>query len=237
MIKVIQLGGLFSVHAGGKEPTFAGPALYGDDYCYLDYLNFMINLSKKGPGVIEALDNANARKKYFYYHDGKPYMVPTSWYNTNDDPTDDLVLGQPMTTDVNGACSLPGADTTANHANVDYDNGGFGALYPGLYNESVVDPAKVRFNRQVTGKRTFDINTDGMAHYGLMPDYIKYRQVQDPNLKLNAFFSGAEAYLRMLGRVERYQKDPENYPSRDPKYWDNVTENYEDWWGWKKENQ
>jgi hypothetical protein len=233
MIKVIQLGGLFSAHIGGQPRTSAGPAMYGDDYCYLDYLRFMINLSKKGPGTIEALDNENAREKYFYYHEGKPYMVPTSWYNTNDDPTDDLVLGQPMTTDVNGACSLPLPDQSPQNM-VDYDSGGFGVLYPGLYNESVVDNSNVRFHRQVTGNRTFDVNKDGMAHYGLMPDYIKYRQVQDPNLQLNAFFRGTEAYLRMLNRVERYHNDP-NYPSRDPQYWDKV--NYEDWWNWKKENQ
>jgi hypothetical protein len=233
MIKVIQLGGLFSAHIGGQPRTSAGPAMYGDDYCYLDYLGFIINLSKKGPGTIEALDNENAREKYFYYHEGKPYMVPTSWYNTNDDPTDDLVLGQPMTTDVNGACSLPLPDQSPQNM-VDYDSGGFGVLYPDLYNERAVDSSKVRFHRQVTGNRTFDVNTDGMAHYGLMPDYIKYRKVQDPNLQLNAFFRGTEAYLRMLNRVERYHEDP-NYPSRDSKYWDKV--NYEDWWGWKKENQ
>jgi len=101
----------------------------------------------------------------------------------------------------------------------------------------VVDPSKVKFKRQVTGKRTFDVNKEGMAHYGLMPDFIKFRQAQDPNLKLDSFFRGAEAYLRMLNRVERYHKDPENYPSRDPKYWDSVPENYEEWWGWSKENQ
>lgn len=236
MIKIIQLGGLFSEHIAGKAPTYAGPGIYGDGFCYLDYLGFIIDLSKKGPGSRAYLDNENAREKYFYYHGGRPYMVPASWYNMNDDPTDDLVLGQPITTDVNGACSLPRVDSTATEA-VDYGIDGFGPLYPGLYNESVVDPSRVKFKRQVTGKRTFDVNNEGMAHYGMMPDYIKYRQVQDPNLKLDAFFRGAEAYLRMLNRVERYHNDPDNYPSRDPKYWDKVTENYENWWGWSEENQ
>jgi microsomal dipeptidase-like Zn-dependent dipeptidase/uncharacterized protein YceK len=236
MLKVIQLGGLFSVHIAGKTPTYVGPAMYGDDYCYLDYLSFMIDLSSKGPGARAYLDNENARAKYFYYHGGKPYMVPASWYNMNDDPTDDLVLGQPMTTDVNGACSFPRLDETAKEK-LDYGIDGFGTLYPGLYNESVVDPEKVKFKRQVTGKRTFDVNKESMAHYGMIPDYIKYRQAQNPNLKLDAFFRGAEAYLRMLDRVERYQKNPDSYPSRDPEYWDKATENYEDWWGWKEENR
>ncbi len=252
MIMIMQLGGLFSEHLAGRAPSYAGPAMYGNEFCFLDYLRCMINLSnrsKDNPGAVDELNNGNdpnvSIKGYFRYHvrkvikDGKevyeeyPYKVPTSWYNMNDDPADDLWLGQPMTTDVNGACSLPQADKTATQPVVAYDPDGFGVLYPGLYNESAVDPSKVRFKRQVTGKRTFDINKEGMSHYGLMPDEIKFRQAQDPNLRLDSFFSGAEAYLRMLGRVERYQSDP-NYPSRDPKYWN--LQNYEDWWGWKEEN-
>lgn len=209
MIKILQLGGLFSAHYYW--------AFTGDQYCYLDYLQFMIDLSarakKEGKSLVATLDNEHARQYYFQY-DG-PYQVPSSWYNTNDDPSDDLVLGLTLTTDVNGACSLPQPDLSATHVPVEY---GFGPLYPGLYNESVVDPAKVRFQRQVTGKRTFDVNYDGMAHYGLLPDYIKDRQVQDPSLTLNGFFHGAEAYLRMLERVERYHADP-HYPSRNAADW------------------
>ena len=249
MIMITQLGGLFSEHLGGRAPSYAGPAMYGNEFCYLDYLRYMIKTSndnKSNPEAVGELNKVNdpnvTKKGYFRYHTkinnktGKyeeyPYEVPTSWYNLNDDPTDDLIVGQPMTTDVNGACSLPRADTTATQL-VDYD-GGFGALYPGLYNESVIDSSKVKFHKQVTGNRTFDINTDGMSHYGLMPDEIKLRQAQDPNLKLDAFFNGAEAYLRMLNRVERYHKDS-SYPSRDQKYWN--LENYEDWWNWQENSK
>ena len=221
MLKVIQLGGLFSAH-----PDWA---LRGDNYCYVEYLGKMIELSnlsrlKNGPVPAEVFNKPE------YQRYGGPYKVPTSWYNTNDDPTDDLVLGMPMTTDVNGACSLPKPELVPDPIPVDYDKAGIGALYPGLYNENAVDPAKVRFQRQVTGKRTFDVNKEGMAHYGLMPDYIRLRQIQNPDITFDAFFKGTEAYLRMLERVERYHADPSNYPSRDPKYWEDV--NYEDWWGW-----
>jgi hypothetical protein len=223
MIKVLQLGGLFSAHADW--------ALKGDNYCYLEYLGKMIELSRKGPVPAEVFNKPE------YQRYGGPYKVPTSWYNTNDDPTDDLVLGMPMTTDVNGACSLPKPDKEKpdreekeNPIPLDYEKEGIGSLYHDLYNESVVDVSKVRFHKQVTGNRTFDVNKDGMAHYGLIPDYIKLRQIQDPDITFNAFFNGAEAYLRMLERVERYHADPDNYPSRDPAYWEEV--NYEDWWGW-----
>jgi len=224
MIKVIQLGGLFSAH-----PDWA---LKGDNFCYADYLRFMIELSKSGPG-----QGILYNEDYFYYSRDKngnyiPYKVPTSWYNTNNDPTDDLVLGMPLTTDVNGACSLPKPELIKNPIPLDYDKAGIGALYPGLYNEDIVDASKVRFYRQKTGNRTFDVNKDGMAHYGLMPDYIRLRQLQDPNLTLNAFFSGAESYLRMLERVERYHADPDNYPSRDPEHWITVDTEYwhDDYW-------
>jgi hypothetical protein len=216
MLKVIQLGGLFSAH-----PDWA---LRGDNYCYVEYLSKMIELSKKGPIPAEVFNKPE------YQRYGGPYKVPTSWYNTNDDPTDDLVLGMPMTTDVNGACSLPKPELIRDPVPVDYDKEGIGALYHDLYNESVVDASKVRFHKQVTGNRTFDVNKEGMAHYGLMPDYIKLRQIQNPDITFDAFFNGTEAYLRMLERVERYHADPDNYPSRDPAYWEEV--NYEDWWGW-----
>jgi hypothetical protein len=60
------------------------------------------------------------------------------------------------------------------------DTGGFNALPgpdPGAAKNPLHYPfrsydGKVRFTRQRTGKRTFDINADGVAHYGLLPDLL-----------------------------------------------------------------
>lgn len=43
-------------------------------------------------------------------------------------------------------------------------------------------PGFGRFERQVTGQRTFDFNTDGLAHMGLMPDLIADLALLNTNL-------------------------------------------------------
>lgn len=56
-------------------------------------------------------------------------------------------------------------------------------------------------HRQVSGTRTFDINTDGVAHYGLYPDWVEdVRQVGGQAI-VNDLANGAEAYLRMWERA------------------------------------
>jgi microsomal dipeptidase-like Zn-dependent dipeptidase len=59
-----------------------------------------------------------------------------------------------------------------------------------------------RFKRQRTGSRTFDVNKDGVAHYGLLPDLLADVQ-QRPHGKaaLRVLFGSAEAYLRTWGRA------------------------------------
>jgi hypothetical protein len=54
--------------------------------------------------------------------------------------------------------------------------------------------------RQTFGSRTFDLNTDGAAHYGLVPDWIADLVQQaggDGALLRQQLMSGAEAYTRM----------------------------------------
>lgn len=55
----------------------------------------------------------------------------------------------------------------------------------------------VTFTRQTTGERQFDLNTDGVAHYGLYPDYIADIQAQAGGEDaLKYLFRSAEAYLQ-----------------------------------------
>ena len=211
MIKVMQLGGLISVMA--IETT------NGHQICVSDYLKFMIDLSarnKGGRGTSAFLNN----ERYQRY--GGPYEVPTTWYNTNSDPSDDLIVGVPYATDVNGACMLPTLEESGSeYTPVNYDDGSFTALHSGVYSSKVQD---VHFARQTTGNRTFDLNDNRkMAHYGLMPDLIKLWSSRSDRVNLDATFSSAEAYLRLLERVERYS---DTYPSRNDADWVTVSTEY-----------
>ncbi|GAA3138365.1 hypothetical protein GCM10017687_63800 [Streptomyces echinatus] len=60
-------------------------------------------------------------------------------------------------------------------------------------------------DRVTAGQRTWDINTDGAAHYGLVPDWIEdIRRVGGQGV-VNDLFRGAESYLGTWGATERHQ--------------------------------
>jgi len=85
------------------------------------------------------------------------------------------------------------------------DTGGFSDL-PGPRSDAAQSPlaypfhsflGRVVFQRQRTGDRTFDLNTDGVAHYGLIPDLLADMQQHGGQPALRSLFRSAEAYLRM----------------------------------------
>jgi microsomal dipeptidase-like Zn-dependent dipeptidase len=83
-------------------------------------------------------------------------------------------------TDVGGFSALPKPDSTVH---VVYDN---------------------TLTRCKTGNRTWDINTDGVAHYGLWPDYIRSWDVAGmPPAGKNAFMSSAEHFTEMWEKCEQ----------------------------------
>jgi hypothetical protein len=85
------------------------------------------------------------------------------------------------------------------------DTGGFNAL-PGPAADAAKHPlrypfrsfdGKVRFTRERTGMRTFDVNRDGVAHYGLLPDLLANVARQPRGRRaLSLLFGSAAAYLR-----------------------------------------
>ncbi|MFA9463956.1 MAG: hypothetical protein ACERKN_06650 [Velocimicrobium sp.] len=210
MIKVMQLGGIIS--------PMLWETLNQHQRCVADYLTYMIELSNGGVPAYGVLDNE------VYQTYGGPYKVPTTWYNTNDNPNDDIILGIPYGSDVNGACMLPNFDNCSGvYDLVNYDDGSFGSLYPGVY-DSTVNESSVQFLRQKTGNRTFDINGDrGVAHYGLIPDLLKKFESRPDRVNMEATFNSAEAYIRMLERVENYS---DSYPTRDAVNWVQVDTEY-----------
>jgi hypothetical protein len=59
----------------------------------------------------------------------------------------------------------------------------------------------VTFDRQRTGTRTFDINRDGVAHYGLYPDWVEDLRMVAGDEIVDDLVRGPEAYLQMWERA------------------------------------
>ncbi|MEV8532376.1 discoidin domain-containing protein [Streptomyces sp. NPDC051211] len=60
-------------------------------------------------------------------------------------------------------------------------------------------------DRQTTGQRTWDLNTDGASHYGLVPDWIEdVRKVGGQGV-VDDLFRGAESYLDTWGASEQHR--------------------------------
>jgi microsomal dipeptidase-like Zn-dependent dipeptidase len=93
------------------------------------------------------------------------------------------------------------------------DVGGFSSL-PGPRKDAASHPLRypftsylchVTFKREKTGIRVFDLNKDGVAHYGLIADLIADMQHRKNGKKaLGLLFHSAEAYLEMWGRAEAH---------------------------------
>jgi hypothetical protein len=59
----------------------------------------------------------------------------------------------------------------------------------------------VQVDKQVSGERVYDINTDGVAHYGLYPDWIEdLRHLAGDDI-VEDMARGPEAYLQMWERA------------------------------------
>jgi microsomal dipeptidase-like Zn-dependent dipeptidase len=96
------------------------------------------------------------------------------------------------------------------------DTGGFNAL-PGpppksshpLHYPFTPFYCDVTVSRETTGQRTFDLNKDGVAHYGLLPDLLADVQQQKGGRRaLHPLLHSAEAYLEMWGRAFRFHGGP-----------------------------
>ena len=97
-------------------------------------------------------------------------------------------VGVGLGTDTNGFSSLPGPRSDA-------------AQHPLRYPFRSYD-ASVSFNRERTGTRTFDVNKDGVAHFGLVADLIADMERTRAGRRALAFlFNSAEAYLETWQRA------------------------------------
>ena len=56
-------------------------------------------------------------------------------------------------------------------------------------------------DRQTSGSRVYDINTDGVDHYGLYPDWVEDVRKVGGKQAVDDLANGAEAYLQMWQRA------------------------------------
>lgn len=96
-----------------------------------------------------------------------------------------------------------------------FDTGGFGHQPPPR-GDAAAHPLEYPFptfdggstvDRQRTGERTYDLNVDGMAHYGLLPDWLADLRIaagSDADAIMDDLTRGAETYLRTWERAEAF---------------------------------
>jgi microsomal dipeptidase-like Zn-dependent dipeptidase len=93
------------------------------------------------------------------------------------------------------------------------DTGGFAEL-PGPPSDAAQHPLSypfhsymgdVKFARERSGERTYDLNIDGVAHYGLVPDLLADMQTQPRGeLAMRLLFRSAQAYLDTWSAAYRH---------------------------------
>jgi microsomal dipeptidase-like Zn-dependent dipeptidase len=72
---------------------------------------------------------------------------------------------------------------------------------------------RVTVDKQVSGKRVYDLNTDGVAHYGLYPDWFQDLENLAGDDITTDMSRGAEAYLQMWERAVGVTNDGCREPS------------------------
>jgi hypothetical protein len=90
------------------------------------------------------------------------------------------------------------------------DTGGFASL-PGPPADAATNPLPypftlggVSFERQRTGERTFDYNSDGVAHYGLLPDLLAdMARTHNGARATDLLLRSAQTYLDMWSAAVR----------------------------------
>ena len=120
-----------------------------------------------------------------YARDATEYAAAWQQARSTRDP--DFFFGVGYGSDNNGLGAQPGP-RIGNAAN------------PVVYPYTTFDGGTV-MDKQHSGTRVYDINVDGVAHYGLFPDYIEdLRKIAGDQI-VDDMANGAEAYLQMWERA------------------------------------
>ncbi|MCH0539268.1 discoidin domain-containing protein [Streptomyces sp. MUM 203J] len=123
-----------------------------------------------------------------YAHSAEGFVAEA---RRTDGPRDTYRVGYGYGTDMNGVGGWPGpvgedAPNAVRYPFVSADGG------------AVLD-------RQVTGERTWDLNTDGLAHHGLVPDWIEQMRLSGGQDVLDDLARGAQSYLDTWKASEHHE--------------------------------
>jgi microsomal dipeptidase-like Zn-dependent dipeptidase len=128
-------------------------------------------------------------------HAGGSYSFVEEWRKLREWANPDFLYGIGFGSDVNGFSTQGAPRKPLESDDVDYPFTGFGG---------------VTVHKQVSGERTYDVNLDGVDHYGLYPDWVQ-DGVELADGDGPAFYRdmtlGAEAYLQMWERAIGIQGD------------------------------
>ncbi|MFE9798875.1 discoidin domain-containing protein [Streptomyces goshikiensis] len=159
---------------------------------------FDILESESYPGVISShswMDMDWLERLYKLGGFAAQYMNGSEAFSAEAKRTDALRdkygVGYGYGTDMNGVGGWPGPrGATAPNA-VQYP-------FRSVDGGSVID-------KQTTGQRTWDFNTDGASHYGMVPDWIEDIRLVGGQGVVDDLFRGAESYLRTWGASEKHR--------------------------------
>ncbi|GAA3383921.1 hypothetical protein GCM10017750_56130 [Streptomyces racemochromogenes] len=161
---------------------------------------FDILESESYPGVISShswMDLGWTERLYKLGGFAAQYMSGSEAFSAEARRTDALrdkyKVGYGYGTDMNGVGGWPGP-RGANTPN------------PVKYPFTSTDGGSV-IDRQTTGQRTWDLNTDGASHYGLVPDWIEDIRLTGGQDVVDDLFKGAESYLGTWGASERHRSE------------------------------
>lgn len=93
-----------------------------------------------------------------------------------------------------------------------FDMNGFGGTPPPR-DDAAANPVTYPFrsfdggtvlDRQTTGERTWDVNVDGVAHYGLVPDYVEDLRLVGGQQIIDDLARGPESYLTTWAGAEAH---------------------------------
>jgi hypothetical protein len=128
-------------------------------------------------------------------HAGSSYSFVEQWQKLRHWKNPDYLYGLGWGSDVNGFSVQGEPRKPPENDDVDYPFTGFGG---------------VTIHQQVSGQRTYDINTDGVDHYGLYPDWVQdgvELADGDGAAYWHDLTLGPEAYLEMWERAIGIQGD------------------------------
>lgn len=191
-----KLGGIVGVisHKGATDhiSTYPGPN---------DHPSFV---TSRVPDDCDSSSKSFAQEYLFAVERmrGAGVGIGTDWNGLN---------GQPSPRFGPDACkSEPGAP----NGDLTGGNQSEGVTYPfNIYGRPGVYSGKL--DRSRIGQRLFDINADGLAHAGMLPDFIEdLRKVGVTDHDLAPLFNSAEAYIRMWERAEEDHVAPTTNAAR-----------------------